>query len=284
MSRRAQPLPDADEAHGRLLLRRLPGWTLDRYYVYAPPGVRADRPPLVSVHGISRNAREHALLLAPLARRLRCLLIAPLFPAAHWRGYQRLLAGAHGRSPLEYVDAVLADAARDYALETARCHLLGFSGGAQFAHRYALLRAPRIASLALSAAGWYTLPDPGLAWPIGIAGDLPGIDAAGHAALDELRAWLALPMLVSVGSRDGDDRNVRHDAALDAAQGATRCERAARFVAAVRTAALARSLSPRVELCILGGARHDFADVMRRGLAARLLDWYLHEDCTHDAN
>lgn len=282
MVRRPVSVPLAAAGRGRLVLRRLPGWALDRYYVYAPPGLRLDQPPLVSVHGVSRNAREHALLLAPLARRLGRLLVAPLFPATHWRGYQRLARGAQGRSPVDLLDATLADALREHGIEAPQCHLLGFSAGAQFAHRYALVRAPRIASLALSAAGWYTLPDAGHGWPLGVAG-MAGVAGADAAAVG-LRAWLALPMLVSVGSRDGDDRNVRHDPAIDAVQGVTRCERAARFVSTVRTAALAHALTPRIDLHVVAGARHDFNDVMDRGLAARLLDWYRHEEGLHGSN
>jgi pimeloyl-ACP methyl ester carboxylesterase len=257
----------------RLLLRRLAQWPLDRYYVYAPPQLRAHAAPLVSVHGISRNARDHALLLAPLARQLRSLLIAPLFPAAHWHGYQRLCPGAHGGSPLDFLDAVVANASSLFGISAPRSRLLGFSGGAQFAHRYALLRAQRIHSLALSAAGWYTLPDLSQPWPLGVA-----TRTAPSTAGADLPRWLSLPMLVSVGSLDGDDRNVRHTACLDAAQGRTRAQRAARFVSAVRAAATARELRPRIELRVVDGARHDFGDVLQRGLRAELLNWYLTMD------
>jgi pimeloyl-ACP methyl ester carboxylesterase len=49
--------------------------------------------------------------------------------------------------------------------------LSGFSGGAQFAHRFWYLYPDHIASLAIAAPGAVTLLDPTLQWPRGIQDD-----------------------------------------------------------------------------------------------------------------
>ena len=78
-----------------------------------------------------------------------------------------------------------------------RFYLTGYSGGAQFAHRYAFAYPRRVAALAVCAAGWYTFPDPGLVYPHGLrlGGRLPGV-TFNPAAI------LRVPAVAFVGARD----------------------------------------------------------------------------------
>jgi len=56
------------------------------------------------------------------------------------------------------LDEILARVARDTPIQRDRIYLFGFSAGAQFAHRYALLRPRRVRAVAAHAAGQYTRP------------------------------------------------------------------------------------------------------------------------------
>ena len=65
------------------------------------------------------------------------------------------------------IERVFDDAGRD----PGPVHLFGFSGGAQLAHRFAMLHPHLTAAVYAMAAGWYLLPDESIPYPYGL-GDL----------------------------------------------------------------------------------------------------------------
>ncbi len=233
-----------------------------------PPEGTAPRGLLVSVHGISRNALEHAELLAEGAARHGLALLAPVFSRAAFPGYQRLVRGVDGRRPdgafLDLLDWVRRGPVPVGAEQTV---LVGYSGGAQFVHRFLLAHPGEAAGALLAAAGWYTWPDPQRKPPHGVAG-------LGEA---RLRAFLGRPIVVAVGSRDVErDPALRTGRRLDELQGSTRLERARRWVRAMRAAAEGRGQAAHVRLRLLAGARHSFAECMAAGLGdalEELLSW-----------
>ena len=106
-------------------------------------------------------------------------------------------------------------------------------------------------------------------YPYGIRADsdLPGV---------RLRpsAFLRVPMLAVVGEDDRErDENLRRSRALDRVQGRNRVERARQWVHAMRKAAEAREMPPRVELALLQGAGHSFEDSMKAGLGELVADY-----------
>lgn len=234
---------------------RLPGTPACEYYVYVPPDVRPGAEPLVLVHGISRNAAELVLGFSGLARQHGVPLIAPLFRQEEWGQYQQLKDRKRGlRADLALQD-ILDDAAQRFDLSTGRVALFGFSGGGQFAHRFAMLHPGRVRACVPVSAGWYTLPDTGLAWPLGLA-DAPGIPA--DARPDEV------PFHIVVGERDNaQDDALRRDEAIDRLQGHDRRARAESWHRALKQAGWSRHGS----LTVLSRARHNFACANRRGLA-----------------
>ena len=56
--------------------------------------------------------------------------------------------------PNRYVS--LADWQECTGIDTRRINLFGFSGGAQFAHRYAMAHPGSVNALVLTAPGWFT--------------------------------------------------------------------------------------------------------------------------------
>jgi pimeloyl-ACP methyl ester carboxylesterase len=217
------------------------------------------------IHGISRDAEEQVRLLAPFADRHGFGLLAPVFEAEVWSDYQRL--GRRGRGPRAdlALQALLAECSPSGLREEGGELLIGFSGGAQFVHRYAMAHARRVRAAVVASAGWYTLPDSDRAYPQGlrVAGDLAGVRF-------ELRALLAVAMRVFVGGADVDrDESLRRSRAIDRRQGRHRVERAERFVRAMERAARKAGVDPRIRLDRLRHAGHSFEACVDAGLGER---------------
>ena len=133
------------------------------FYLYTPPGVNANTPILVCIHGIKRGAESMAESFKPLAEALNSVLICPQFTLGAFPKYQSLSQQADLA-----LQVILAQVADEQGASNQNIHLFGFSGGAQFAHRYAMLYPETVSRMALVAAGWYTFPDVTLKFPRGI--------------------------------------------------------------------------------------------------------------------
>jgi pimeloyl-ACP methyl ester carboxylesterase len=121
------------------------------YLGYMPLERNEAQPPLVFVHGYNRLVREQAAAMVPLCEALGCPLIAPLFTKAVHPRYQRIARGRDGQR----ADHLLHNSLRHFlGADRVRFNLVGFSGGAQFAHRYAMAHPERVAGLVAIAAGW----------------------------------------------------------------------------------------------------------------------------------
>jgi pimeloyl-ACP methyl ester carboxylesterase len=240
-----------------VVLRSVGADTRPHYYQYIPARGAIPGRTLVSVHGISRNARDHARLLAPLAEQYGTTLIAPLFDETLFADYQRL--GRRGRG--ERADLALNEVLRD-ALGTTKpkIRLFGYSGGGQFAHRYAWANPDRVTALALAAPGWFTFPDANRRYPYGLALDdcLPGVD------FDPDR-FLRIPTLVLVGAHDVErNGSLRRSRRLDRLQGRDRVVRGKRWIRAMKRAARARGYTTRYRFRCLPNTDHDFVASMTR--------------------
>ncbi len=239
------------------------------YFLYVPARPRADAMPLVSVHGISRNAPEHAAAFGPLAEATGKVVIAPRFSPRGCRRYQRVLEDCRSDKALL---TTLDGAAADIGVAVDRFDLFGFSGGSQFAHRFAMLHPERVNRLALASAGWYTLPTRHYPFPVAAAPDSP----RGARLQATLAGFLAIPTLVMVGEHDTvRDRTLRRSHLLDRRQGLTRVERAAHFARTFRQAADDAGIAADLRFRTLPGCGHSFTEcVDKGGMATLLLDWF----------
>jgi len=224
---------------------------------------------LVVVHGISRNTEEHVSALSALADELRLNVIAPWFRSKHFNGYQRLVCRGRQRADLALLE-VVADAELLLG-PISGLHLFGFSGGAQFAHRFALCHPERVRSLFLAAAGHYTFPSTSVDFPFGLR------RRRRYRSLElRLEPFLRLPTTIAVGDRDTlRDPSLRVDPKVDREQGRDRFERGRRFNLAMNVAAGIMGIPLPARFVTLGGADHDLRSCVEAGLARRVREHLL---------
>lgn len=240
------------------------------YYVYVPAGAPQGGPILVSVHGISRNAREQAKKFAPYAERAGVMVVAPLFERERFPEYQRLGRNAKGESPVTVLERAVAEVARATGADDTRLYLFGYSGGGQFVHRYAMAWPGRVAGYVVGAAGWYTFPDPARRYPYGLRFSsrlgIGGFDA---------RQFLAVPGRVLVGERDVHPGTaLRTTGRVMSEQGKSRIERGERWAKAMNDAARAAGFEPPIGFETLPRVAHSFGRSMRRGdMGARVFGY-----------
>lgn len=130
-------------------------------------------PLLVFIHGTLRDDSYADRGLIPFAESTPCAILAPLFPAgldssADLDSY-KLLRSSTLRSDLALLDMLNEVAYRWPGIDTRKFFLMGYSGGAQFAHRFLYLYPERLAAVSIGAPGSVTILDHSTSWPAGIA-------------------------------------------------------------------------------------------------------------------
>ena len=240
----------------------------------ALPETRAKAaPPLVAIHGLKRGARDQAALLARRAAARGQVVIAPLFDHMRWPRYQQVVRKGRADRALFTLLALLQETG---AIEDGPVELCGFSGGAQCAHRFAMLYPERVSRLTTSSAGWYTFPD-AEPFPYGFgardgARRASGKKDWGAEMAYNLDKFLRIPINVTVGSRDSTpDANTRSTGNINEQQGRTRLARAANWARALERAAIARNITPDVTLSVLPGCGHDFRQCVEKGGLDRII-------------
>ncbi|MEL6876687.1 MAG: hypothetical protein AAGL68_01130 [Pseudomonadota bacterium] len=222
--------------------------------------------PVIAVHGIKRQAREQVELLSERARIQGRVVIAPLFDQARWPRYQQ--AVVRGRADKALLRLV-AELEAEGVLASQRFIFSGFSGGAQFVHRFAMLYPQLVERLIVSSPGWYTMPDDKL-YPYGLSA--PENRRAVDRLKDNLKRFLQIPITVTIGERDNKiDSNVRTNELLDAQQGETRMERARSWTLDLLQRAQALGVDANVRLVRLARCGHSFKRCVRRGGLDRLI-------------
>jgi len=266
MTAAAEPTSTSYTRHaprqGRLLRRVLKTDPSQEYLLYVPSSIGHTPPLLVSVHGVSRNADEHAKLLSAYCEMFGVVLVVPHFSIEHHPDYQRLGRIGRGKRADLAINSIIAEASETTGASAAQFYLFGFSGGAQFAHRYVMAHPHRIASAVIASAGWYTLPDATTRFPYGCrpSKKLPGV----HFDAEE---FLQVPITVMVGANDDKAEGLRRTSRIDRTQGTNRVERARRFVAEMESAAAAHHMKSMVSYKEIEKCDHSFRrSILRSGL------------------
>ena len=237
------------------------------YFAYVPKAGGAGAPVFVSVHGVSGNALEHAERFAPFCEQAGAVLVAPLFQGESARDFQRLGREGRGSRSDHGLETILEEVLSRTGAEAGPFRMFGFSGGAQFAHRFAMAHPGRVAGLAIASAGWYTFPSPRKRYPYGIAysRQLPDVRI-------DLEEFLQIPIRVFVGEQDTSHEDLRRSRRVVRQQGENRLERARKWVRSMQRAARAHQMESRVTFEALPG-NHSFAELMELGdLGVRVFD------------
>lgn len=218
------------------------------------------------VHGASRGVNTLTATFAPLAESAGIPLLIPNFTSPDFTGYQYLAGAAGGLAAADALDSLLYD----LGWHKRTIDLAGFSGGGQFAHRYALISSISIRRAVVAAAGWYTMLDPEVTFPFG-TGDGPALGGR-PVSVDAL---LALPLRIMVGEQD-----VRRDAWLRTgskvdAQGPNRLVRAHRWYEHLVSQAAGRRVPCQASFEMLPATGHTLRQAAANGGYVRRVATFL---------
>ncbi len=214
---------------GKIHRRIIDGMQPLEYFCYLPSRPQQNRV-MISIHGISRNAEEHVQGFISQAEKYGTAIISPLFPKLNFPRYQQLGNSAQQGRADQAFDHIIQDAFEWLQLPVGPLRIFGFSGGGQFAHRYAMFYPKRVERLVLAAPGWYTFPDPDRHYPLGLRStkEWPKLSFSAER-------FLKIPTLVTLGEEDDlRDADLNKAREIDAFQGFNRIERGERWVNAMR--------------------------------------------------
>lgn len=222
---------------------------------------------LASIHGISRNAFEHAARFIPYADKFKVAIVAPCYSTYDFNDYQRLGRKSRGARADLALYSLTQELREALPFLNGELYLFGYSGGGQFVHRYVMAHPEGVTAYAVGAAGWYTFPDSSLEYPQGILkpNELDGV-------IFSPERFLKIPALILVGERD-----VHPGTALNKCpeivqqQGSTRMERGLRWTQAMNKAAREHGLETEFRFEILSRSNHCFEKSMRRGQMGDLI-------------
>lgn len=245
---------------GRVLRRVLQSDPLQEYLLYVPDSGGAEAPILVAVHGLACNPDELARVFAPHCETAGVVMLAPIFSTEQHGDYQRLGRVGRGVRADIAVDRCVAEVVTLTNADAGQLHLFGYSGGAQFVHRYLMAHPHRVARAVAASAGWYTFPDMKERFPYGIRPQrrLPGVNF-------NPEEFLRVPVTVLVGRDDVNGEHLRSTERVTRQQGKNRIERARNWVAAMRTAATAYGYEPSIACIEVPNVDHSFAKFCERG-------------------
>jgi poly(3-hydroxybutyrate) depolymerase len=240
------------------------------YSLFVPEDLRDDEPPLqlwVFVHGTGRRTVVYLDAFAEMARTHRAVVMTPLFPVGidgpnDIHNYKSI-DGAGVRFD-EILLSMVEEVGQRWNVQTSPFFLHGFSGGGQFANRFALLHPEHLTAVSIGAPGQVTLPRSDQPWWPGVADIEERFGIAFDAA-----AFARVPAQIVVGSLDDDPAEV---AAVTADEHA-----AGRLTQARMLCAALREGGSSVRLDVVDGIGHDgaamtgvVADFLRQHLVARV--------------
>lgn len=272
----AQVVPMETVEPGKVHTRHVKGDAVLRYFIYVPNKINEDECQFVSIHGVSRNAMEHAERFAQLAEEYGVVLVAPLFSKRHFGDYQRLGRKGKGRRADHAIQQITREVECLTGVNSRRVALFGFSGGGQFAHRYAMAYPDHVQKIVIGAAGWYTHPDASRKYPYGII-PTPRLKGVNF----NMKQFLQVPACVLVGQWDiMHDPGLNQSARIQRQQGTTRLERGRRWINAMNQAAITHGLDTSYVFSVLPGINHDFTGAMKSSKLGRHVFEYLFGKAT----
>ena len=230
-------------------------------FTYVPTKAAAAQPlqVVIALHGVGGAGKDFAAPLVQEAERNGWLLVAPTFAYGDWHNPDEV-AAEDVEIAQRLVATINALPERTHLQLKPHVDLIGFSRGAQVAHRFALFFPEDVDRVVAFSAGTYTMPyrtkdidgdgrPDMLALPYGSADFNKRL---GHP-INPLRLK-QVRFLIGVGSADNSAGDVPHQ--WDVYEGKTRLERALEFVDALR------SQGVRCSLQVFPGVGHEVTRAM----------------------
>ncbi|NKC02073.1 MAG: hypothetical protein GKR90_26735 [Pseudomonadales bacterium] len=249
---------------GQVLQRVLSADPEQSYRLYIPLS-GMDGGVLVCAHGLNDDGSKLLDQLQPFCEQAGLTLLIPHF---HKRGYQQLMPVRSDRQ----LDLCVAEVGALLDVNVSKFSLFGYSAGAQFAHRYVMAYPHRVRRAVIAGSGWYTFPTPSERYPYGIRASRKSPIAFNP------EYFLTVPILVLIGSKDTERRNLRATERVNENQGFTRLDRARRWVIAMQEAALAHSVPPMVRLHVVDGVGHKFSDFCQNGGLCQIVSQFAADE------
>jgi poly(3-hydroxybutyrate) depolymerase len=236
----AEPLP---QGKGSFVLKN-DGEPIEVFFY--KPAAYSGGPLVIVVHGSDRNAQEYRDYAIPIAQRFNVLVVAPLFDAVRFTDDRYkygggILKDGHARPREQWTFNVIhrlaAEVRRRESAPELPFHVIGHSGGAQFAARMAMYLPGDARGFVAANAGSYTFPTRDLEFPYGLGGLPPELSND-----ETIRRYLAAPLTLFLGTgdvlqREEDGFDFRPGAM---AQGPFRLARGRNFFATMRDLAAER--------------------------------------------
>jgi hypothetical protein len=232
-----------------------------RVWFDAPSGDLRAAKVLIVMHGQSRTAQDYRDAWVSHARRYGALLIVPEFSEALYPGSDAYNLGNVGQEPesrwtFSLIEPLFDFVRADVGSQSAGYYLYGHSAGAQFVHRFLLVKPQNRAVRTVSAnAGWYTAPETGVDFPYGVRGG-PVTDAGLRGALAD-----SLTVLLGENDTDPNDADLRSTPEAER-QGPHRLARGQFFFAAGRATAQALGVTFGWRLETVPGATHSNSEMV----------------------
>lgn len=225
-------------------------WNANRpitVWYYRPAAASNASEVLFVLHGVNRDASRYLDDWTEIARRHRAVLLCPEFGHADFPEdthynlgniFRTISADETTSAPqpeslwsYSLLDPLFDRVVARLGLRTSGYLLYGHSAGSQFVHRMCFFKPHARIKRAISAnAGWYMLPDPGVAFPYGLKGT-----TCDEAAV---RRAFATPLVLLLGEEDvNPDHPQLRKTPGAIRQGRTRLERGRRYFAAAKARA-----------------------------------------------
>lgn len=233
-----------------------------QYYLFLPKSLSPSSKILICVHGISRNAKQQITAFRQKALKSDYIIIAPYFSKESHKGYQRLKTNSAGETSADALNRALSEIRQKHSITTNKFTLFGYSGGGQFAHRYAMAYPKNINKLVVCSAGWFTFPTPNKHFPYGVKAH----KNSPPKIKENLHLFLQLKILVIIGELDNIyDLGLNQKERINRQQGYHRFERATRWVRSLQEKCNSMHIPSDLRFITLKGCGHSFLDCERFG-------------------
>lgn len=178
------------------------------FTLWLPPTLGPHTQLLVAVHGSDRDIEWCRDFFVDFGRQHDVAVLAPLFgvgvggdvEGAGYKFLHHTTPSGEQIHPDRVLLAMVVEAGRRFGMDVQRFGLVGFSGGGQCVHRFALLHAERLWALSVGAPGTVTLLDDRLPYWAGTE----NLEQVLDAPMD-LGALRQLPVHLVIGGDDLDD-------------------------------------------------------------------------------